>query len=158
MIASILGPNHYFHCKHVWSSPIPGKFETHHFENHFKHDQKFDFDQTLSIREVDAPKKIQWDSKNRRIYWLNQDGKIYSSLENGDNLTELDLDGDYARGFDIYSQGSTNQSPATFPDFRRFIDPCLQCRQYNLLVKCKEESNIFNKTDTRWQWRAIGLI
>ena len=84
------------------------KFETHHFENHFKHDQKFDFDQTLSIREVDAPKKIQWDSKNRRIYWLNQDGKIYSSLENGDNLTELDLDGDYARGFDIYSQGSTN--------------------------------------------------
>ena len=77
-----------------------------HFENHAKHDQKFDFDQTLSIREVDSPKKIQWDSKNRRIYWLNQDGKIYSSLENGDNLTELDLDGDYARGFDIYSVGS----------------------------------------------------
>ena len=76
------------------------------FENDSKHDQKFDFDQTLSIREVDSPKKIQWDSKNRRIYWLNQDGKIYSSLENGDNLTELDLDGDYARGFDIYSVGN----------------------------------------------------
>ena len=82
-----------------------------HFENDSKHDQKFDFDQTLSIREVDSPKKIQWDSKNRRIYWLNQDGKIFSSLENGDNLTELDLDGDYARGFDIYSVGkkSTGQ-------------------------------------------------
>ena len=78
----------------------------YHFENQFKHDQKFDFDQTLSIREVDSPKKIQWDSRNRRIYWLNQDGKIYSSLENGDNLTQLDLDGDYARGFDIYSVGN----------------------------------------------------
>ena len=87
----------------VWTSL---KNSERHFENDSKHDQKFDFDQTLSIREVDSPKKIQWDSKNRRIYWLNQDGKIYSSLENGDNLTELDLDGDYARGFDIYSVGN----------------------------------------------------